>query len=127
MKKAVDWWSGFWFGSVGSVAALVHLLVFEVLRRVISPELANLAGFIVAFAVSFAGHRRLSFKDARTSTQQSLVRFAITALLGFAANETCFMLLVYTCHWPVWPALVLAILVAAGQTFVLSRWWAFRR
>ena len=126
VKKA-GWWTGFWFGSVGLVAALVHLLVFEALRHLLRPELANLGGFLVAFGVSFIGHRRLSFKDAQTSVQQSLARFLVTAIAGFFANELCFIFLLHRLGWPVWPALIVALVVAAGQTFVLSRWWAFRR
>ena len=127
MRKNADWLSGFWFGSVGAVAALVHMAAFEWLRRFISPEWANVCGFCIAFAVSYGGHRQLSFKNASTSTSQSLIRFAITALLGFVSNELCFLGLVYRWHWPVWPALILAMVIAAAQTFLLSRWWAFRR
>jgi len=127
MLRKTSWLSALWFGSVGLLAALVHLFVFEALRHVLRPELANLGGFLVAFGVSFTGHRRLSFKDAGTSVQQSLVRFLVTAIAGFFANELCFMFLLYRLDWPVWPALVVALGVAAGQTFVLSRWWAFRR
>ena len=127
MKKTSEWLSGLWFGSVGAVAALVHMAVFEVLRHFFSPECANLGGFVIAFAVSYAGHRRLSFKDATTSTSQSLFRFAATSLSGFATNALSFMALVYVFQWAVWPALIVAMLLAAAQTFVLSRWWAFRR
>ena len=121
------WLAGFWFGSVGLVAALVHLFVFEGLRHLVRPELANLGGFVVAFCVSFTGHRRLSFKDAQTSAQQSLIRFLVTAIAGFVTNELCFMALLHKLDWATWPALIAALVLAAGQTFVLSRWWAFRR
>ena len=36
------------------------------------PELANALGFVIAFFVSFAGHRLLDFKDAGTSMRASL-------------------------------------------------------
>ncbi|BCO26315.1 hypothetical protein MIZ03_1195 [Rhodoferax lithotrophicus] len=91
------------------------------------PELANALGFCVAFVVSFAGHRLLSFKDAGTSVSTSLLRFAATALAGFASNELVFMLLLRVLGLPSLLALFLALLFAAGQTFVLSRFWAFRR
>lgn len=122
------WWSsGLWFGLVGASAAAVHLLVFEATRHAMAPELANLAGFLTAFGVSFAGHRWLSFKGTSTGLQQSLRRFFVTAVAGFVTNELCFVLALRVGGWPVWPSLVLALLLAAGQTFLLGRWWAFRR
>jgi len=122
------WWqSGLWFGVVGASAAAVHLLVFELTRHAVLPELANLAGFLVAFGVSFVGHRWLSFKGTSTGLQQSLWRFAVTAVSGFVTNELFFVLALRVAGWPQWPSLVLALLLAAGQTFMLGRWWAFRR
>lgn len=119
--------TGFWFLVVGAAAALTHMSVFALTQRQLWPEVANALGFCVAFFVSFAGHRRLSFRDAGTSVAQSFTRFAVTALAGFASNELVFVLLLRALAWPSWLALFTALLLAAGQTFVLSRFWAFRR
>jgi len=119
--------TGFWFIVVGLAAALTHAAVFGVARAWWWPEVANAAGFAVAFFVSFAGHRRLSFADHRVDVWTSLRRFALTAVLGFAVNEGVFVLLLRGLHWSAWLALVGAMAVAAGQTFVLGRFWAFRR
>jgi len=119
--------STFWFLAVGATAALTHMAVFALAQGHMWPELANALGFCVAFFVSFAGHRLLSFKDAATSVATSLGRFAVTALAGFASNEVVFMLLLRTLDWPAFMALFAALVFAAGQTFVLSRFWAFRR
>lgn len=119
--------SGFWFLVVGAAAALTHMLVFALVQQQIWPELANALGFCVAFLVSFAGHRLLSFRDAHTSVITSLRRFALTALAGFASNEIIFVVLLRALHWPALLALFVALLLAAAQTFVLSRYWAFRR
>lgn len=122
------WWSsGFWFALVGASAATVHLLVFELTRHAILAELANLAGFLVAFFVSFMGHRWLSFRGTGTGVQQSLQRFIVTAVAGFMTNEFCFALALHVAGWPEWPSLALGLLLAAGQTFLLARWWAFRQ
>jgi putative flippase GtrA len=51
----------------------------------------------------------------------------VTALAGFASNELMFILLLRAFEWPSLVALFLALVFAAGQTFLLSRFWAFRR
>jgi putative flippase GtrA len=119
--------STFWFLLVGVSAAATHMAVFAMTRHLMWPELANALGFGVAFFVSFAGHRLLTFKDARTSVATSLGRFAATAITGFASNELVFMLLLHALHWHELIALALALVLAAGQTYLLSRFWAFRR
>ena len=119
--------SGIWFIVVGAAEALTHLAVFTLTRHAVWPELANALGFCVAFAVSFAGHRLLSFRDASTTLASSLRRFVVTALAGFACNELVFVVLYRALDWPSLAALVLALVLAAGQTFLLSRYWAFRR
>ena len=119
--------SSLWFLAVGGAAALTHMAVFALAQHWMWPELANALGFCIAFFVSFAGHRRLSFKDAGTSVATSLGRFAITALAGFASNEIIFVLLLRGFQMPALLALLIALVFAAGQTFVFSRYWAFRR
>jgi len=125
MSSAVN--SGFWFLAVGSAAALTHLAVFALMQHRLWPELANASGFVVAFFVSFGGHRLLSFRDTGTTVAQSFQRFVLTALAGFATNEGVFVLLLRVAGWPALAALLAALVVAAGQTFLLSRFWAFRR
>lgn len=100
---------------------------FSLTHTYMWPEVANALGFVIAFFVSFAGHRRLSFQDAGTSLLTSLRRFAATALAGFACNELVFMLLLRGLNLAPMVALFVALVVAAGQTYVLSRFWAFRR
>jgi putative flippase GtrA len=117
----------FWFLAVGGAAAATHMGVFAVAQHMMWPEFANALGFCIAFVVSFAGHRLLSFKDANTSVATSLRRFVVTALAGFVSNELVFVLLLRVLDLPSLLALFLALLFAAGQTFVLSRFWAFRR
>ena len=121
---------GFWFVLVGASAALTHMAVFALVLLLVPtlwPEIANVAGFLVAFLVSFVGHRRLSFQDACTSLMQSFLRFTATAVAGFTANEAVFIVLFRVLALPTWLALISAIVVSALQTFVLSRYWAFRR
>ena len=119
--------TAFWFLFVGTSAAVTHMAVFALVSPFMLPELANAAGFCVAFVVSFVGHRWLSFQDADTSLWQSLRRFGATALAGFVSNELMFMLLLRAFGLPDLLALFVALVFASAQTFVLSRFWAFRR
>jgi putative flippase GtrA len=119
--------SGVWFAIVGVAAAFTHFIIFALARHITWPEAANAVGFIVAFWVSFFGHRKLSFTDTSTTAKQSLWRFALTALAGFIGNEIFFVLGYRMLHWSAFLAWFVATLLAAGQTFVLSRLWAFRR
>ncbi len=122
-----NWRTGLWFVLVGAGAAFTHLAVFTLAEPHLWPEMANAVGFVVAFGVSFAGHRWLSFQDAGTSLWQSFRRFSVTALAGFAANELIFVVLLRGLGLPSFLALFLALVLASAQTFVLSRLWAFRR
>jgi putative flippase GtrA len=119
--------SGLWFIGVGATASLIHMLVFALAESHIWPELANAMGFLVAFFVSFLGHRFLSFADTGTAVRTSLLRFAVTALAGFSTNEAVFVVLFRHAGWPSLLALFAGLVIAAAQTFVLSRFWAFKR
>lgn len=121
------WLSGFWFVIVGIFSALIHVLVFEGLRPLLRLELANFGGFLFAFLVGFWGHRFLSFQDTKTPVQQSFFRFSVTAIAGFLTNTLCLIFLVRWFEWLAPLALVAGLVVAAVQTFALSRWWAFKR
>ena len=116
-----------WFLAVGGTAALTHMVVFALTQHMMWPELANALGFCVGFFVSFAGHRFLSFRDTTTPFTTSFGRFVLSALAGFALNEVVFLLLFRAFGWPSLLALFCALVLAAGQTFFVSRFWAFKR
>jgi putative flippase GtrA len=122
--------TAFWFLLTGTAAALTHMGVFALVQHLhpdVWPEAANALGFVIAFVLSFGGHRWLSFKGTSTPMQQSLLRFGVTALAGFACNEVVFMVLTRHYGWFALLALFVALVVASVQTFVLSRFWAFQR
>lgn len=114
------------FVGVGVAAAMTHMAVFGLLQNHMFPEWANALGFVVAFGVSFWGHRTLSFVGGARPVGHSLWRFVITALLGFGVNEGVFVGLYRGLLWPAWLALLVGLALAACLTFVLSRLWAFK-
>lgn len=114
------------FGLVGATAALVHLLVVVALVEALAlpPLHANMAGFSLAFVVSYAGHRELTFARAAARHRQDLPRFLGVAVTGFLLNQALFAaLLRHGFPYPL--ALALVLVLVAAVTFVLARYWAF--
>lgn len=105
----------------------VHWTVVAILVPLgIAPLIANVIGFCVAFNVSFFGHHHWTFASAE-SQQNTFKRFAAVALLGFALNELMYSLLLKLTVLDYRIALGVVLVAVAGLTFVLSRYWAFRR
>ncbi len=121
--------SGLWFLAVGLSAAGVHFLAYLAFTRWagVHPLWANVLAFVLAFGVSFLGHRRLSFADHQQGWLTSLRRFGVTAVLGLFTSELVLALAWLLGQAPDWLGVVLGQGVAAVQTFVLGRWWAFAR
>jgi putative flippase GtrA len=115
-----------WFGAVGACAAAVHFgVVWLLVSQQLAPALAaNVAGFVIAFGVSFAGHHSLTFAGGPASARQSLPRFALVAVLGFVSNELLYaVLLSLGIEYRL--ALLSVLVAVAVMTWLLSRHWAF--
>ena len=117
----------FYFGLVGTTAALVNFLVTIVLvsQLKIIPEGANFLAFLVAFLVSYFGHRRFTFASSRHH-REALPRFLITAILGFLGNETIFTLMIRVLGIHYITSLPFAILGGAIVVFLLGKFWSFK-
>lgn len=114
------------FAVVGIAATLIHAVVGLILLRAgVAPLLANPLGFVVAFLVSFLGHHFWSFRHHGTGMRYAALRFVPVAVLGFLISEMLLGLLLPLIQGTI--ALPLALLCAAGITFLLSRHWAFAR
>ena len=114
------------FGLVGIVAAIVHLttVVFLVEHIALRPLIANIFGYLIAFNVSYFGHRYFTFQ-CNKPIMQTLVRFFILASVGFGLNETLFFLFLrYLSHYyPV--ALILTLTLTPCLTFLIGKLWIF--
>jgi putative flippase GtrA len=123
-----DWHRVPWFLVVGGAAAAVHLGVVALLVEQFSwkPTVANVAGFLIAFIVSFCGHYFLTFRDLQASLWPAIQRFFAIAVLGFAINQIFYMTLLVWIDQRMYLAALLCVLVGvAVLTFFLSRRWGF--
>lgn len=116
------------FVAVGAAAALTHMSVVVLLVELFGwhAAVANIAGFGVAFGVSFNGHARFTFPQPPEQRAEACRRFIIIAMTSFTFNQ-----LIYTyalsIFGPVFylPMLALVLLGVAAFTFTMSRFWAF--
>ncbi len=115
------------FVSVGALAAAVHYLVALLAHAAgYTPASANWLGFMCAFPVSYFGHRHWSFRGTRVRHRQAFARFFIVALLGFLGNQALLWALLHLTWLPFWLSLAVVMVVVAGVTWLLSRFWAFK-
>ncbi len=120
--------SSAWFLAVGGLASLVHWAVVVALVEAdaVRPLLANVAGWMVAFGMSFAGHHLLSFRGHSTPAMLAALRFFVISATGFVLNQAAYAVLI--AKTSVSYALLLVVVLAgvAAATYVAGRWWAFR-
>src|ERR1700690_2903459 len=116
------------FGIVGCCAAVVQLCVVILLVEFthMHPLVANIIGFLLAFNVSYFGHRSLTFAGTTVNHKVAVTRLFGLGVANFIANEGLFyiFLTVFKLYYPIALILVLAILPAL--TFVISKLWVFR-
>lgn len=117
------------FAIVGIAATLTHAGVSGVLLEIgwLPAMLANLAGFVIAFGVSFSGHYYWSFSHLRqhNAALKAMVRFFLIAVSGFALNASVLALWLSFTPWPELLGLMIAIAIVPALTFVAARMWAF--
>lgn len=115
------------FLATGSCAAATHwgsvLLLVE--AGGLAPLHANVAGFALAFLVSYGGHRRWTFAATGLAHRVALPRFLLVAVAGLGLNQSLFALLLAATPMSYPLALLLVLAAVATFTFLLSRHWAF--
>ncbi|NGM87099.1 GtrA family protein [Parapusillimonas sp. SGNA-6] len=118
-----------WFIAVGCAAALTHwtVVVLTVTATDMAPLLANIIGWIIAFCVSFAGHYTLTFRHQHAPLGRAAARFFFVSALGFVINEAAYAWLLNATAMRYDVLLALVLIGIAGMTFILGRYWAFRR
>ncbi|MHB1948103.1 MAG: GtrA family protein [Gammaproteobacteria bacterium] len=116
------------FGMVGASAATVHfsLVVFFVEIGQLQPLIANVIGFLVAFQVSYWGHRYWTFSGTSALHRVALPKLLLVASSGFVANESLFYIFTVNFNLPYPLALFLILSILPLINFTLGKFWVFR-
>ena len=115
------------FALVGIIAAVVHLntVIFLVqFNWVNNPLIANIYAFILAFQVSYFGHRYITFKGTKAAHNAAYLKLIILQIINFSLNESLFYVLMRYLPYPI--ALLFVLSVLPIFTFIISKLWVFR-
>lgn len=119
------------FGLTGGFVTLLYAIVYSPLAKyhVVTPQIANLAGYFVAMVTGYVLHSRWSFRGhgTRDNTARTTSRFFIVSLVSLGMNSL--FVFVLTAHnmlaGPWWWPLVPILFVTPLVTFSLNRLWVF--
>ncbi|MEQ1064864.1 GtrA family protein [Acinetobacter sp. XH1741] len=115
------------FTTTGAAAALTHYSVVMLLfQKHVALQYANLLAFLVAYWVSYFGHRIFTFKAQHLDHRQTLPKFTLVAGLGFLFNESFLLLSNLYFNVPVSTLVCIAIVLTSVLTFLLNRFFAFQ-
>jgi putative flippase GtrA len=117
------------FGMVGGLVTALGAGVYWVLATFfgIAPLIANLMGYLVAFAVGYVLHSRVSFRGhgRRDNVARTTGRFFIVSLVSLGLNSLWVWLLTGLLDGPTWWPVVPMLFVSPLVTFELNRRWTF--
>ncbi|EGV28815.1 GtrA family protein [Thiorhodococcus drewsii AZ1] len=110
------------FGIVGISATLTHLLTAGMVLKYCysSVFFANITAFVIAFQVSFVGHRYVTFKKKGHTD-----RFIVAAGLGFIFNNVILAGLVFSGLLNGLLAIFVSTLCVPIIVYALLRFWVF--
>jgi putative flippase GtrA len=119
------------FGLVGGFVTGLYAIVYSPLAKfgIVTPQIANLAGYFVAMVTGYVLHSRWSFRDhgARDNTSRTTSRFFAVSLVSLALNAMFVFILTdpHMLAGPWWWPLIPILFVTPLVTFSLNRLWVF--
>jgi len=115
------------FLTVGMLGTVVHfsIVVLLVQQFAYAPLIANIAGFLVAFQVSYFGHRLWTFSDTVVDHREAYPKLVMVQVMNFGINESLYYFFL-SLHLPYQLALLMVIAVMPVFTYWSSKWWVFQ-
>ena len=117
------------FGLVGGFVTILGALVYWAPATFfgVAPLVANLLAYMVAVALGYVLHSRVSFKDhgSRDNVTKRTGRFFVVSLVSLGLNSLFVGVLTGPLGGPPWWAVIPMVFVTPLATFYLNRQWVF--
>lgn len=117
-----------YFTGIGASAAIVHLfIVFNLVNFLnLQPLVTNVIAFLIAFNISYLGHKYFTFSQLQDEKQLSFPHFFLVASSAGLLNETLYFILLRYTTLNYMVALIFVLGIVAVYNYILSRFWACR-
>lgn len=118
----------FFFVVIGVLAASVHILTVYFLVHYVSfnPLAANVIGFLIAFNVSYIGHKHYTFSKLEDQKELKLAPYFLVASSAGLLNELLYYLFLKYTELNYLVSLFIVLLLVAVYNFIVSKFWACR-
>jgi putative flippase GtrA len=113
---------------IGSLAAATNFILVWcfVDYNLLNPLTANAIAFLIAFNVSYLGHRKLTFKQSSRPIKKTLPYFFSNAVIGLLLSECIYYLFLHYTSFHYLLALLSTMSIVAIYTFIISKWVIFK-
>ncbi|MGK2909821.1 MAG: GtrA family protein [Sphingobium sp.] len=123
-------WQIIRYGLTGVTVTAIQAAIYWSLAALLGvhPQLANVAGYIVAVCAGYVLHGAFTFRDEARADRSAwrAFRFVAVSLVSLAINATWVWLCVTRIGWPEWAPIPAMMLVTPAIVFMLNRQWVFR-
>ena len=118
----------FLFIIVGISASITNFIIVLILveLNIFRPLVANFFAFLIAFNVSYFGHRFLTFSATTQSHKKAATQFFINVMIGLGLNESIYYLLLHILKIQYLLGLFITMGLVAIYTFVVSKFLIFK-
>ncbi|MED7789392.1 GtrA family protein [Francisella sp. 19X1-34] len=113
---------------VGILASITNFIIVWILVEsgLFKPLVANFFAFLIAFNVSYFGHRFLTFSTTTQSHKKAASQFFINVMIGLCLNEFIYYVLLHLLKIQYLLALFITMVLVAGYTFIVSKFLIFK-
>lgn len=113
---------------VGILASITNFVIVWMLVElgIFNPLIANFFAFLIAFNVSYFGHRFLTFSTTTQSHKKAASQFFVNVMIGLVINETIYYILLHILKIQYLVALFITMGLVAIYTFVVSKFLIFK-
>lgn len=115
------------YGLVGVTALITQAITYSILCGIkMPPLLANFIGTMFGMGVSYYGHTRFTFQKTHHFSHQEFIKFIITTFVGLAISSFGIYIIVNLFKLNSYFGL-LPMVMTPGITFLISKFWVFRK